>query len=128
MIFGWDGQRKHNHNQMSIIKHYSAMMLMISTITIQRISKMITVIGKMNSAFLNLHVINLKSKLANALEVCSSICFKEVQWGALKAIHSQMSICHSWEKYYCNVSVGIFHRLWNWYSVLQMFLHYRNLS
>ena len=100
------------------------MMLIISTITIQRISKMITVIEKMNSAFLNLHVINLKSKLANALEVCSSICFKEVQWGALKAIHSQMSICHSWEKYYCNVSVGIFHRLWNWYSVLQIFLQY----
>ena len=70
----------------------------------------------------------MKSKLANVLEVYSSICFKEVQWGALKAIHSQMSICHSWEKYYCNVCVLVtFHRF-SIVTVCHNFLFYNKLE
>ena len=70
----------------------------------------------------------MKSKPANVLEVCSSICFKEVQWGALKAIHSQMSICHSWEKYYCNVCVLVtFHRF-SIVTVCHNFLFYNKLE
>ena len=70
----------------------------------------------------------MKSKPANVLEVCSSICFKEVQWGASKAIHSQMSICHSWEKYYCNVCVLVtFHRF-SIVTVCHNFLFYNKLE